>query len=95
MTYITWKLSGFPKNRVMGSGTMLDTARFKFILGRKLNMSPNAVHGFVIGEHGDSSVPVWSSVTIGCARLLDVFPKCGKADDPDHFADVHKEVVAR
>ncbi|VDN97350.1 unnamed protein product [Rodentolepis nana] len=93
MTYVTWKLSGFPKNRVMGSGTMLDTARFKQILGKKLHMSPNAIHGFVIGEHGDSSVPVWSSLTIGCARFTDVYPKCFKPDDPDNFAQVHHDVV--
>ncbi|VDL60776.1 unnamed protein product [Hymenolepis diminuta] len=93
MTYVTWKFSGFPKNRVMGSGTMLDSARFKHILGKKLHMSPNAVHGFVIGEHGDSSVPVWSSVTVGCARLTDIYPQCGKPNDPDNFAAVHHEVV--
>ena len=55
MTYVTWKLSGFPKNRVLGSGTILDSARFRHILGKKLKVSSSAIHGYVIGEHGDSS----------------------------------------
>ncbi|KAM7536736.1 hypothetical protein Aperf_G00000082067 [Anoplocephala perfoliata] len=93
MTYVAWKFSGFPQNRVMGSGTLLDTARFRHILGKKLHISPNAVHGFVIGEHGDSSLPVWSSVTIGCSRLTEVYPNVGKPNDPENFAAVHKEVV--
>lgn len=55
MTYVSWKLSGFPQHRVLGSGTMLDTARFRHILGQKLNLHPSAIHGYVVGEHGDSS----------------------------------------
>ena len=55
MTYVTWKLSGFSKNRVLGSGTILDSARFRHILGKKLNINSSAIHGYVIGEHGDTS----------------------------------------
>ncbi|VDD77548.1 unnamed protein product [Mesocestoides corti] len=94
MTYVTWKLSGFPKNRVLGSGTMLDTARFRHILGRKLNVNSSSVHGYIVGEHGDSSVPVWSKVTIGGLNLLEAYPKLGQSDDPDDFQAVHKAVVA-
>ncbi|KAE9545992.1 hypothetical protein FO519_010796, partial [Halicephalobus sp. NKZ332] len=62
LTYVTWKLSGLPQARVFGSGTNLDSARFRFLLGEKLNLAPSNCHGWIVGEHGDSSVPVWSGV---------------------------------
>lgn len=55
MTYVTWKLSGFPHHRVIGSGTNLDSARFRHIISQRLSVSPVSVHGWIIGEHGDSS----------------------------------------
>ena len=55
LAYVAWKISGFPKNRVFGSGTMLDSARFRFFLGEKLGVNPKSCHGYIIGEHGDSS----------------------------------------
>ncbi|VDL98599.1 unnamed protein product [Schistocephalus solidus] len=93
LTHITWKLSGFPQNRVLGSGTVLDSARFRHILGEKLNLAASSIHGYIIGEHGDSSVAVWSKVSIGGVHLATVYPKMGEDDDPDHFADIHKSVV--
>ncbi|KYN04329.1 L-lactate dehydrogenase [Cyphomyrmex costatus] len=56
LTYVAWKLSGLPKNRVIGSGTNLDSARFRFLLSQKLNVAPTSCHGWIIGEHGDTSV---------------------------------------
>lgn len=55
LTYVTWKLSGLPKERVFGSGTNLDTARFRFLLSEQLSIAPSQCNGFIIGEHGDSS----------------------------------------
>ena len=55
LTYVAWKISGLPADRVIGSGTNLDTARFHFLIGEKLNIPPNSVHGWILGEHGDSS----------------------------------------
>jgi L-lactate dehydrogenase len=55
LTYVTWKLSGLPQERVFGSGTNLDSSRFRFLLSERLNLSPNSCHGWIIGEHGDSS----------------------------------------
>lgn len=55
MTYVTWKLSGLPKHRVIGSGTNLDTARFRFIMAEKLGIHASSFNGYVLGEHGDSS----------------------------------------
>ncbi len=71
LTYITLKLSGFPASKVIGSGTVLDTARLKFLVGRMLNVDSRNVHTFIIGEHGDSELPVWSSANISGIDLDD------------------------
>ena len=55
LTYVAWKLSGFPRNRVIGSGTNLDSARFRHLMGEKLHLHPSSCHGWIVGEHGDSS----------------------------------------
>jgi len=64
LTYVTLKLSGFTSNRVIGSGTVLDTARLKYNLGQHLQVDSRSVHAFIIGEHGDSELAVWSSATV-------------------------------
>lgn len=65
LTVVAQKLSGLPRNQVFGSGTTLDTMRFKATLAKKLGVSPQSVHGYVLGEHGDSEFVAWSSVTVG------------------------------
>lgn len=55
ITYITWKISGLPRERVLGTGCVIDSSRFRYYLSQKLNIAPSSVHAFVIGEHGDSS----------------------------------------
>ncbi len=69
MTYVTYKLSGFAPNRVIGSGTTLDSARLRSILGKKFDVSPKSVHAYVIGEHGDSELIPWSNATIGLNKI--------------------------
>jgi len=69
MTQITTRLSGLPPGRVIGSGTILDTARFRWLVGRHLGISPGTVHGYVLGEHGDSEVLAWSSARAGSVPL--------------------------
>ena len=69
LTYLTLKYSKFPKNRVFGSGTILDTARFRYLLGEYFEVSPDSVHAYVMGEHGDSSFPVWSTANIAGVNL--------------------------
>jgi len=64
MTYVTLKLSGFPASRVIGSGTVLDSARFRALLAEKIGIDPRSVHACIIGEHGDTEVPVWSTVNV-------------------------------
>ncbi|XP_033102556.1 L-lactate dehydrogenase-like isoform X2 [Anneissia japonica] len=93
LTYVTWKLSGLPSNRVFGSGTNLDTGRLRFLLGEKLNIYPTSCHGWIIGEHGDSSVPVWSSANVAGVPLLSLNPLLGKEEDDDHWYQVHRQVV--
>src|SRR5690554_4359655 len=64
LTYITYKYSGFPSNRVIGSGTVLDTSRFKSILSRHFNVDARNIHAYIIGEHGDSEIATWSLTKI-------------------------------
>lgn len=71
MTYLTFKYSKLPHNRVIGSGTCLDTARLRYLVGEKLNINPKNVHGYVIGEHGDSEFIPWSNVNIGLQNITD------------------------
>ena len=75
MTYLTFKYSNTKPNKVIGSGTSLDTSRLRFLVGEKLGINPKNVHGYVIGEHGDSEFVPWSSVTIGSQRISDFLSK--------------------
>jgi len=65
LTYVTLKLSGLPSNRVIGSGTVLDTARLKYMISNYAKVDTRNVHAYIIGEHGDTELPVWSDATIG------------------------------
>jgi L-lactate dehydrogenase len=71
MTYATLKLSGFPAARVIGTGTVLDSARFRTLLAQEMGIDVRSVHAYIIGEHGDSEVPVWSKVNISGMSLCD------------------------
>jgi len=73
LTYGAWKWSGLPVHRVLGSGTTLDTSRFRMILAEHCGMSPNNVHAYIVGEHGDSQVPVLSSARIAGVPLEDFY----------------------
>ncbi|WP_337543657.1 L-lactate dehydrogenase [Acidaminococcus timonensis] len=72
MTYYAWKLSGLPKNQVIGSGTTLDMARLSCELSKLFELDAKSVSCYIIGEHGDSEVVSWNSATIGGKQLLDV-----------------------
>jgi L-lactate dehydrogenase len=90
---VTWKLSGLAAHRIIGSGTNLDSARFRYFISEKLDISSTSVHGWIIGEHGDSSVPVWSGLNVGGVNLNSLNPKIGQDDDPENWQDIHKQVV--
>jgi L-lactate dehydrogenase len=102
LTFRTLQLTGFPPERVIGSGTILDTARFRYLLSQHFGVDPRSVHAFIIGEHGDSEVPVWSLANIAGMRLEDFFRSRGQATDwPalekifQHTRDAAYEIIAR
>lgn len=78
MTYVVYKTSGFPKNKVIGSGTILDTARLRYLIGEYLEVSSKNVHAYIMGEHGDSSFVPWSNCYVGCKKIIDVIEENNK-----------------
>jgi L-lactate dehydrogenase len=83
MTLAAIRISGRPPGRVIGSGTILDTARFRALLGEHLGVAPQSVHAYVLGEHGDSEVLVWSSAKVGGVPLLDFGNQVGYPISPE------------
>jgi L-lactate dehydrogenase len=69
MSYFTWKKSGWPVQRVIGSGTLLDSSRLRYLIGNKLNIDSRSVHAHIIGEHGDSELAVWSLANIAGSEI--------------------------
>ena len=69
LTFASLRISGLPSSRVFGSGTILDTARFRYLISQRFGVDPRSVHGYIIGEHGDSEVPVWSLANIAGMNL--------------------------
>lgn len=84
LTYLAIKTFPSKKNQIIGSGTILDSARFRFLLGRHLDVDPKSVHAYIVGEHGDSEVPLWSTATIGNAPI-DKFKKMSPAEKAKLF----------
>ncbi|MGA9121264.1 MAG: L-lactate dehydrogenase [Bacteroidota bacterium] len=74
LTYIALKESGLPAAKIIGSGTILDTSRFRFLLGQYYEVDARSVHAYIIGEHGDSEIPLWSLANIGGVRLQEFAP---------------------
>ncbi len=87
LTHAALKLSGFPENRVFGSGTVLDTARLKYLLGEHLSVDPRSVYAYIIGEHGDSEIAVWSSANVSGVPLNDF---CEMRGHFDHIASMKR-----
>ncbi|KPQ14287.1 MAG: L-lactate dehydrogenase Ldh [Rhodobacteraceae bacterium HLUCCO18] len=92
MGQITARMSGLPPGRVIGSGTILDTARFRWLLGRHLGISSNSVHAYVLGEHGDSEVLAWSNARAGSVPLTGFAAQIGSALTADVRARIDKGV---
>ena len=92
LTYAALKYIEIPENRIMGIGTILDTARIKYLLGRKLDVDARNVHAFVVGEHGRSEVPNWSSARVSGVPLRDFFEMRGYQDPDEFLKAVLKEV---
>jgi len=92
LTYTALKLSGFPSNRVIGSGTILDTSRLRYVLGEHLNIDPRNVHAYIIGEHGDSEVPVWSLTNVAGIHLKEYCLQRGEKYDTEHLNKLFERV---
>ncbi|KAL9438781.1 hypothetical protein AB3S75_024451 [Citrus x aurantiifolia] len=93
LTYVAWKLSGLPSNRVIGSGTNLDSSRFRFLLADHLDVNAQDVQAYIVGEHGDSSVALWSSISVGGVPILSFLEKQQIAYEKETLESIHKEVV--
>jgi L-lactate dehydrogenase len=94
LTYVAVKRLPAPSSRIIGSGTSLDSSRFRYLLGREFAIDPRNIHAYVIGEHGDSSVPVWSMASLGQIRLTRYAPPGGAPLDEAARQRVHQAVVA-
>ena len=81
LTYITLKISGYAGSKVIGSGTVLDTSRFRYLISEHCHLDPRNVHAYIIGEHGDTELPVWSHANIGGMVLAKYCPICGEHCD--------------
>lgn len=92
LTYIAIKISGLPENQVIGSGTVLDTARLKYLLGQHLSVDSRHVHAFIIGEHGDSELAVWSSSNVSGIELKEFCKICGRCGDMQTMHKLYQEV---
>lgn len=90
MTYVAQKVSGLPVNRVIGTGTLLDTARLRYILAEKLALSTSNIHAYIMGEHGDTSFVPWDHAYVGSKKLLSILEK--KNIDPSLLDTVYTEV---
>ncbi|AZP92821.1 MULTISPECIES: L-lactate dehydrogenase [Enterococcus] len=83
LTYLTWQESGLPASRVVGTGTTLDTTRFRKEIALKLAVDPRSVHGYILGEHGDSEVAAWSHTTVGGKPIMEYVEKDHRLEEND------------
>jgi len=90
LSYATYKFSKKNPKEVIGSGTVLDTARFKFLLGKHCNVDPRNVHAYILGEHGDTEVPIWSKAMLGGGSLKDYCPVCNNNEKCNRDVELNK-----
>ena len=102
LTYAAYRISGYPKRRVIGSGTVLDTARLKYLLGERLRVDSRSVHAFIIGEHGDSELAVWSGANVSGVDLPAFFQLQGQKGAQTALQEIYEgvrdsayEIIAR
>jgi L-lactate dehydrogenase len=92
LTYITYKLSGFPAERVIGSGTVLDTSRLRYMLSQDFNVDARNIHTYIIGEHGDSEIATWSSTSVAGMQLNEYCNVVSKTCNTSYKQDTVNEV---
>ncbi len=91
LTQVAVKLSGFPENRVFGSGTTLDSARLKYLLGEHLQVDARSVHAWIIGEHGDSEIVAWSSANVSGVPISEFCEMRGYTEHDEHMEEIAQE----
>lgn len=92
LTYTALKMSGFSSNRVIGSGTVLDTARLKYMLGEHLSVDSRSIHAFIVGEHGDSELAVWSSANVSGVPLNQFCEMRGHYRHEENAEQIYEDV---
>ena len=93
LTYVALKRSGWPKGRVIGSGTVLDSARFRYLISQHCNVDVGNVHAYILGEHGDSEFAAWSMTNVAGIPINEYCPMCGACEDwSEQLANIMREV---
>ncbi|HEX9061569.1 MAG TPA: L-lactate dehydrogenase [Clostridia bacterium] len=92
LTYVTWKLSGFPQNKVIGSGTVLDSARFRYLIAKHTGIDPRNVHSYIIGEHGDTEVATWSLTNIAGMSMEEYCNFCRSCETGISRYNIYEDV---
>ena len=95
MTYLTYKYSKFPPNKVIGSGTTLDTARLRYLISEKIGINPKNIHAYVIGEHGDSEFVPWSNVNIALQNIENFLPLTSLNEICSNVKNAAYEIIDR
>ncbi|MBD3296894.1 MAG: L-lactate dehydrogenase [Candidatus Omnitrophica bacterium] len=90
LSYVTMKISGLPPEKVIGSGTVLDTSRFRYLLSEHCGVDARNIHAYIIGEHGDTELPVWSNANIGGVRIERYCPTCKNRSGCDREKELRK-----
>ena len=95
MTYVTWKYSKLDSNRVIGTGTTLDSSRLRFEIGNELNISPKNVHAYVLGEHGDTEFVPWSNATIGLTDISEFIDENRRNEIESKVRNVAYDIIKK
>ncbi|WP_373477154.1 L-lactate dehydrogenase [Candidatus Endomicrobiellum devescovinae] len=92
LSYITYKISGKPSREIIGSGTVLDTARFRYLISKELNVDSRNIHASIFGEHGDSEFPMWSKAVVGDIFFRDYFETQNKEKGEQKLKEIFEDV---
>ncbi|MDR1244497.1 MAG: L-lactate dehydrogenase [Endomicrobium sp.] len=92
LSYITYRISGKPSREIIGSGTVLDTARFRYLISKELNVDSRNIHASIFGEHGDSEFPMWSKAVIGDIFFRDYFEAQNKEKGEQKLKEIFEDV---
>ncbi len=95
LSYLTYQYSGFPAEKVIGSGTVLDSARLRYCIAEELDIHPKSVHAYQIGEHGDSEFALWSAATAGGEKVIDLLPEPKRTKIEDYVRNKAYQIIQK